>query len=578
MIKAAGILFLTDAGEALFLKRGNGSDHPGEWCFPGGQLEGDETAEQAAEREAIEELGSLPDGKRVLLTRRIAADNLADPIEVDYTTFLQRVGNRFDPQVNGEHTGFAWARPDEPPEPLHPGCRIAVQRLKMNELGVAQAMAAGELVSPQRYENMTLFALRITGTDTAYRRSLDEFAYRRPENYLTPEFLQRCQGLPVIWEHPEKSLLDSKEYSRRAIGAIMLPYFQGNEVWGIARIQDDEAAREMTDTQLSTSPAVHFEDPTVNRKVALEDGATLLIEGDPSLIDHLAICPQGVWDKGGSPAGVRSETRKDSIVAEEDDKKAREDSAKADAARMDAVLSGITSLTDSMAGLARRMDSFEEKEKAKADAEEKAKCDAEEASAKEKADADEKEKEEDEKKKADAARSDSDKRIADLQAERDADRARLKALEAMIPKQVADSDRSLLADAQARADSVYTGFGTQAPAPLLGELPVDYRIRLAKGVQEHSTAWKSIDLAAVAKGSEAALAVAETSIYADAVIAARNPDGVAEGQLRAIVRQDETGRRITSFVGDPSAWMGEFRSRPRMLEKPYFRTQTQKGN
>jgi 8-oxo-dGTP pyrophosphatase MutT (NUDIX family) len=34
--KAAGILFVTPDRQALFLKRGPGGDHPGEWCFPGG--------------------------------------------------------------------------------------------------------------------------------------------------------------------------------------------------------------------------------------------------------------------------------------------------------------------------------------------------------------------------------------------------------------------------------------------------------------------------------------------------------------------------------------------------------------
>ena len=38
MIRAAGILFV--AGDtALFLRRGNGADHPNEWAIPGGKLE-----------------------------------------------------------------------------------------------------------------------------------------------------------------------------------------------------------------------------------------------------------------------------------------------------------------------------------------------------------------------------------------------------------------------------------------------------------------------------------------------------------------------------------------------------------
>jgi hypothetical protein len=30
-----------------------------------------------------------------------------------------------------------------------------------------------------------------------------------------------------------------------------------------------------------------------------------LVEGNPSFVDHLAICEKGVWDKGGDPSGIR---------------------------------------------------------------------------------------------------------------------------------------------------------------------------------------------------------------------------------------------------------------------------------
>jgi hypothetical protein len=61
---------------------------------------------------------------------------------------------------------------------------------------------------------------------------------------------------------------------------------------------------------------VVFLSADTNLKHPLSNGATLLIEGKPSLLDHVALCPLGVWDKGGPPTGV------DSI-----DSKADEDSA-----------------------------------------------------------------------------------------------------------------------------------------------------------------------------------------------------------------------------------------------------------
>jgi 8-oxo-dGTP pyrophosphatase MutT (NUDIX family) len=344
MISAAGILFIAKNGNALYLKRGPGGDREGEWCFPGGKQEDGETLEECAAREAKEETGSLPKGDRTLWTRCIspaqpgpaplpaqppsqAPEPATDPApapldavpaspdtpimpvqeQVDFTTFIQRIGEEFPVKVDGEHTGWCWAPLTSPPEPLHPGCRIAIDRLTMDEMGVAQAIANGLLTSPQRYDNVWLFAIRITGTGVAFRHKHDEFVWRDPALYLTEEFRQRCNGLPVIMEHPKKGFLNSKEFTDRIIGTVMLPYLNGEDVWGIAKIYDDEAATMMREEQLSTSPCVVFRDPTVNNKVELEDGSKLLIEGKPSLLDHVAVCYNGVWDKGLGPTGVQND-------------------------------------------------------------------------------------------------------------------------------------------------------------------------------------------------------------------------------------------------------------------------------
>ncbi len=104
MIRAAGIMLLAPNGTVLVLRRGPGGDHPGEWCFPGGQCEGVETANEAAERVTLEESGSAPYEGLALWTRRISGD-------VDYTTFIARVNDQFVPELNGENVAFMWARP-----------------------------------------------------------------------------------------------------------------------------------------------------------------------------------------------------------------------------------------------------------------------------------------------------------------------------------------------------------------------------------------------------------------------------------------------------------------------------------
>jgi hypothetical protein len=174
------------------------------------------------------------------------------------------------------------------------------------EIDIARAIAAGELPSPQRWGNVWLFDLRITGTQKSYRPSLREHVWRDPSLYLTDEFLARCNGLPVVIDHPEGPMLDGKELHDRVIGTIFLPHVRGSEVWGVARVYDQAAAALMASEQLSTSPGVVFSAASGNREVKLADGSTFLIEGKPAIIDHLAVCQAGIWDKGGPPSGVAS--------------------------------------------------------------------------------------------------------------------------------------------------------------------------------------------------------------------------------------------------------------------------------
>lgn len=234
--------------------------------------------------------------------------------------------------------------------PLHPGLHVALARGQMDEAQVARAMAAGELTSPQHYGNSWLFNVRITGTGASFRKALDEYVWRDPSLYLNQGFLDRCYGLPVIIEHPKAEMLDSKEFAKRVIGSILYPYIREEvkEVWGIARILDMASAQFMRERQLSTSPCVVFRNPdAVNDKIDIGDGKHLLIEGKPSLLDHLAICEEGVWDKGGPPAGVDVTGEKESSMPEK-----RTDASND---KLDRVLSAVLAVVNRVDSLETRM-------------------------------------------------------------------------------------------------------------------------------------------------------------------------------------------------------------------------------
>ena len=615
-MKAAGILFISLNGNALFLKRGPGAlDCPGCWDFPGGASEGDESPELTAMRECREEIGFLPEGERVLHTRQASPAAMAVgvgtgapellpvspgppgamPPDVDFTTFLQRVSNEFTPELNDEHDGWAWAPIASPPEPLHPGCRIALDRLAMDELGVARAIADGRLTSPQKYENMWLFAIRISGTDTAFRPKNGEFVYRDPAWWQTPDALARCNGLPVIFKHPtKKPLLDAEEFSKRVVGTVFLPYVAGSETWAVVKIFIDDVAQMMEEGEFSTSPGVNFQNFSVNRKMTLhlEDGAKVKVlhEGKPSLFDHIAICELGVWDKGGEPSGIRSESREDSAMtedekkaaedkakkdaaeaaekkaaedkakkdAEEAEKKAAEDAAKRDAAgnvgeKLDKVLSHLDNANMKLDAFGKRLDAVEAKTDSTMSPADKAKKDAEEAEAKRvaadkaKKDAEEAEKKaaEDAAKRADAAKSDS----AEI-------RKRIDEVASMIPKSIGDADYHAMTDAQARADEVYAMLGEHAPRPLSGETVPLYERRVVRDLKKHSPTWKAADVS-TAFADDASFAIVRDQVFEQAKVTAMSPESAPDGGLKMITKRSG-GHEFHDFVGDPRSWMYPF--------------------
>lgn len=530
-IFGSGIMFRQ--GKYVFLIQ---RSDDGTWCQPGGTVEPGELAIDAARREVLEEVGYQYDGP---LTPH--------SVYGDYLTFRAEVPDRFEAKLNDESLAAGWFHIDDLPKPLHQPFAEMLAQQALNETEVAALIADGTLSSPQFFINMWMFAIRVTGTGVTWRSADQQMAFRNPDDYLTPEFLQRVAGVPLIWLHPEKNKLDSDEFAKRVIGTLTNSWVADNgEVWTIGRVYDAEAAEIMATRQLSTSPTVTYSE--AQDSIIKIDGQPLLVEGSPVLLDHVAICEQGVWDKLLAPTGVKS----DSIPNEAE---------KMDEEKIVALIN--QTLDARMA----KADSEEADRKAKADAEEaakkekadaeakeaeeaKAKADAEEKAAKEKADAEAKEKadaEEAERMAKEKADSQLRQEIADLRSR--------------IPTELSDEERNEVADAQVKADSVFSCFGKRAPVPLSGEKPLAYRRRLMIQLQEHSPDFKSVDLSSIA--DSALLSVAEKTIYADAQKSASL--SVGPGMLREIKRADATGRQISTFEGDPAATWAPFQSGKRQV-------------
>ncbi len=622
--RAAGILFLNDADEVLLCRRTDGEG----WSFPGGGVEDGETAEGAARREVLEET-KLDYAEPVFHWTRRIKDG------VDFTTFVGRIKDSFKPKLNHEHDAARWVKRADAAEfgNLHPGAKLSLERFDWDELTLARAIRDGELTGPHWCKEFLLMPLRITGTGASFRPSKGEFTYRDPANYLTQDFLERCQGLVVLLEHP-KGELTSKEFAERVVGTIMLPYIVGNEVWGIAKLYDRPTIDMVLSMDLSTSPAVECAGP----RLKLESGDHILIEDKPEFLSHVAIVPDGVWDKGGEPSGIAktgdplsadevkstgdnpdstpdAESHKDSAsgsdstvtssgeteMADKAEEMKKSDASEehkemSDGEKLDAIAKHLHKIHDSVNELhakhaehEKRLDAIEAEggdseeegeEESMPEHEETVVQDAKKADAK-KGDSDEptekaltEEREENGLKKNDGKRADSERR-ADSEkrmdaSEEDCDSARhsdsgsvvgklmrkIADLEKRIPVEISDADRSQFVATQERAERVLQLFGDAAPRNMQGESLLQYRVRLANKVKGHSAQWKDVELSSL---PDAALAVAEKQIYADATEVAMHPVAGSGDFLREIKTTDQTGRKISRFVGSETAAWAPFR-------------------
>lgn len=327
--------------------------------------------------------------------------------------------------------------------------------------------------------------------------------------------LQRAAGLPVVAGHPKSGVLDSNEYAARTIGSVVLPYARNGELWGIARIMDADAAAGMASGDFSTSPGVAFRDEEAT-KIAGDDGA-LLIEDNPGLLDHVAVVPRGVWDKGGPATGIRNDCvegkemagfngmNETSMDNETEDPTETVAEPEPEADPQAEIMKALDALTKMCSSLAKDVETLKKAPKPRADNVRRPKTDA--------------------------------------------------VMDAVLT-------RKALADAQARCDEAARLHGLSAAPPMTGETVRDYRLRLLGKFQQYSKDFKDIELSAIS--DEKLLDPIEARIYADAIAEASSPASAPAGMLREVRSTDEAGRIIRKFVGHPGVWLADFKAPKRL--------------
>lgn len=194
MIKAAGIMFL-DGSSVLLLKRRRGSDSEGTWAFPGGKLESEETAEQAARRESVEEIGFEP-------TDAIRLIDHSNNGDVEFSTYLSLV-KEFNPTLNEEHKGFVWADLKELPSPLHPGVAATLASYIPNiALDSARQMDINGFVTiennPISRSGIFQYLGKSIGADEPDRLYN---VYRPADELSDPEAIESFKMLPLVDDH-----------------------------------------------------------------------------------------------------------------------------------------------------------------------------------------------------------------------------------------------------------------------------------------------------------------------------------------------------------------------------------------
>ena len=115
IVCSGGLFLAKETGRFLFLLRTQGKT-AGTWGFVGGKKEpNDATPYDALTREIQEEVGKTPTIKKIIPLELFVSNDQ----NFQYNTYVLLVDREFIPNLNEEHSGYAWCNYDAYPKPLH---------------------------------------------------------------------------------------------------------------------------------------------------------------------------------------------------------------------------------------------------------------------------------------------------------------------------------------------------------------------------------------------------------------------------------------------------------------------------
>lgn len=122
VVCSGGLFLAKDTKRFLFLLRTQGKT-AGTWGLVGGKKEPtDQTPYDTLIREINEEVGKTPTIKKVIPLELFTSNDQL----FQYNTYVLLVDKEFLPELNQEHSGFAWCELGSWPKPLHRGVRISL--------------------------------------------------------------------------------------------------------------------------------------------------------------------------------------------------------------------------------------------------------------------------------------------------------------------------------------------------------------------------------------------------------------------------------------------------------------------